>query len=204
MRIRLATADDLPAILDIANHAALTSHANFAETPETLDHWRAAFEATRNTHPWLVAHDPHTDHPPLCAADQSPAFRRTNVVGFAKASPWLGRCAYRYAVETTVYTRPGFQGAGLGRSLMAALLEALVAQGYRTVIAGVSLPNDASVRLHESLGYARIATLSRVGWKFGRWWDVGYWQTLLPAEGERPPAAIRPVSDALRDVHRID
>ena len=174
--IRLARPNDLPSVLSISNDAAKETAANFAVEPEPLSEWQASFAQTHATHPWLVADDGQ------------------GVVGFAKATPWKGRCAYQYAVEVTVYVRPDSHGRGIGRALYSRLFELLRAQGYHTAIAGITLPNPASVRLHEAFGMRRVATFERIGWKFGRWHDVGYWQVELsdPAAG-RP--ALRPVAE---------
>jgi phosphinothricin acetyltransferase len=175
MPTRLAHSDDLPAILANSNWAAEHTAANFAVEPETLQSWRESWEATRRTHPWFVA------------VDSSGA-----VLGFSKASPWKGRCAYHWAVETSVYVRHDHHGCRIGHALYRALLSTLAAQGYHVALGGITLPNPASVRLHESFGFRRVAVLERIGWKFGRWHDVGYWELIL-RQGE--PGPIRPVAD---------
>jgi phosphinothricin acetyltransferase len=134
-------------------------------------------------HPWLVAVDGAREA-------TAPAF-----AGFAKSSSWKGRCAYNWSAEVTVYVRPDRHRKGIGRMLYARLIEILRAQGYRTLLGGITQPNDASVRLHETLGFRRVAMLERVGWKFGRWWDVGYWELQLGDPADAPPAALRPVRD---------
>jgi len=218
MRIRLATLDDLPAICDISNDAALRTIANFADRPEPLEQWRAFFERTSATHPWLVCVEPGASLEPLCPPEQAEAgFEWTDLVGFAKASPWIGRCAYDFAVETTVYVRRGRHGGGRGRALMAALLDLIARQGYRVAIAGISQPNEPSVRLHEAMGFRRVGTFHAVGWKFGAWRDVGYWQCRLEREqgtsGTRPPTngsppppegPIRPVAAIAGEADSID
>jgi len=177
MPIRLASAADLPAILEISNWAALNTPANFAVEPESLADWQRSWSETRERFPWLVAVE---------AGDR--------VVGFAKASSWKGRCAYHWTAETTVYVHPDHHGRGLGRALYARLIELLAAQGYRTLLGGITVPNEASVRLHESFGFRKVALLERVGWKFGQWHDVGYWELVL-GEPSEAPKAIRPVSE---------
>ena len=101
------------------------------------------------------------------------------VLGYAYASPWRVRPAYRYAVESSVYLAPGATGRRLGQQLYRCLFEALRALGLHSVIGGVALPNPASVALHESLGFRKVAHFEQVGWKHGRWVDVGYWQLQL-------------------------
>ncbi len=177
--IRLATNADLPAILAISNEAARTTVANFAAGPEPLSEWEQSYKATHATHPWLVATGDGED-----------------VLGFAKASPWSGRCAYDFSVEVTVYIDAHQQRRGLGRALYSRLFETLTRQGYHSAIAGITLPNEASVRLHESFGMQRTATFERVGWKWGEWHDVGYWQLQLQEDRTGAPR-LRPVADVI-------
>ena len=177
---RLATADDLPGILTISNWAVLHTAANFAIEPETPDAWRADYHQTHEMFPWFVAID-----------------ETGEVIGFAKASPWKGRCAYAWTAETTVYVHPDHHGRGLGTKLYARLVATLRAQGYRTILGGITQPNPASVRLHESLGFRRVAVLEQVGWKFDTWHDVGYWQLML-CNDNNAPKPIKSVSEVLK------
>jgi phosphinothricin acetyltransferase len=177
--IRPATSDDLAAILAISNWAAEQTAANFAIEPETLETWQRDWRETHERFPWLVADDDGG-----------------TVTGFAKASPWKGRCAYNWSAETSVYVHPDHHGRGLGGALYQKLVFILKAQGYRTLLGGITVPNPASVRLHEALGYRRVALLEQVGWKFGRWHDVGYWELRLQPD-DAPPADIRPVAEVL-------
>lgn len=209
-QIRLATEDDVPSILDIANWYAHHSPANFAVAPEPLDMWRTSWREQQEWYPWLVA----------CAADPSPVPRGSPgaaasspaalptfscaprsadaIVGFAKASPFRTRCAYRWSVETSVYLRDGWGGRGLGRDLYDRLLAILRRQGYRKVIGGITLPNAASVKLHERCGYRHVGSFVRIGWKFGRWHDVGFWELEFDGgEESEPSAALRPVRECL-------
>jgi len=179
LSIRLAAFADIPAILAISNHYALTTAANFAIEPEPLEHWQRDFEATHARYPWLVAMD-----------------EKGGIIGFSKASPWKGRCAYAYSAETTVYVAPGLHRRGVGRLLYSTLIRTLERQGYRTLLGGITLPNDASVGLHESLGFRKVAELERVGWKFGRWHNVGYWERTL-GDPAAPPTPIRSVDEVV-------
>ncbi len=117
-----------------------------------------------------------------CVADDLPwlvAESNKRLAGYAYASKWKGRCAYRFAVESTIYLAPECTGAGLGRTLYTALIERLREQELHTVIGGISLPNEASVRLHERLGFYKAGHFKEVGYKLDRWIDVGYWQLEL-------------------------
>jgi phosphinothricin acetyltransferase len=100
-------------------------------------------------------------------------------VGYAYASSWKRRSAYRYAVESTIYLAPEFHGRGLGSELYRALIAEMRARGFHCAIGGISLPNPASIALHEKLGYKHIGQFREVGWKFGKWVDVGHWELLL-------------------------
>jgi L-amino acid N-acyltransferase YncA len=101
-------------------------------------------------------------------------------IGYAYASPWRARPAYRFSVESTVYVAPEHMRRGVGSALYAELLDRLRVSGIHTVMGGIALPNDASVRLHEKLGMKRVAHFHDVGFKFGQWVDVGYWQLVFP------------------------
>ncbi|MHC4941069.1 MAG: GNAT family N-acetyltransferase [Planctomycetota bacterium] len=167
--IRLATEADVAWMCDLSNDEATRTAANFATEPEPQADWLRNFRATAEFYPWLM-----TDG------------------GFAKASPWKSRGAYAHTVETSVYVAPEHRGRGIGRALCECLLPLLGAQGYHIALAGIALPNDPSVRLHESLGMTRTALLEQVGWKFGRWWSVGYWQKVLR---DGPAGPIRRVAE---------
>jgi len=101
------------------------------------------------------------------------------IAGFAYANRWKTRSAYRHSVETTIYLEQGREGRGIGSVLYSALLPILKSQGIHAVIGGAAMPNDASVALHEKLGFERVATFRQVGFKHGRWVDVAYWQLVL-------------------------
>lgn len=160
--IRPAAADDAGAIARIYNHYIRDTVATFETDPVTATEIAQRIAGTENSGlPWLVAADAGA------------------VLGYAYASRWKGRCAYRYSVESTIYLAPSETGRGIGRQLYAAALEAVRSSGMHVVIGGISLPNDASVRLHEALGFRKIGHFEEVGYKFDRWIDVGYWQLTL-------------------------
>jgi phosphinothricin acetyltransferase len=124
---------------------------------------------TSATHPWLVAE------------------RNGEVIGYAYATPHRSRAAYRWATDVAVYVAASDRGRGYGRALYEALLDRLRRQRFRMACAGITLPNDASVALHEALGFARVGVYRRIGWKAGTWRDVGWWQLELAPPGEGPP-----------------
>jgi L-amino acid N-acyltransferase YncA len=118
------------------------------------------------------------------------------VVGYAYACKWAERPAYRWSVETSVYVDRGHHGEGIGRALYTELFARLRAQGFRIAVAGVTLPNPASIGLHESIGFEPIGALRDIGWKEGAWRDVGYWQLYLQPLGEGTPAEPLPPGPA--------
>ncbi len=102
-----------------------------------------------------------------------------HIVGYAYATPWKPRSAYRFSVEASVYVDFAHMGWGTGSLLYGQLLSVLQEKQIHMVIAGISLPNEASVALHEKFGFRKVAHFPEVGFKFGSWIDVGYWQRAL-------------------------
>jgi phosphinothricin acetyltransferase len=109
------------------------------------------------------------------------------VVGFAYGSKHRERAAYRWAADVTVYVADGHHRRGVGTRLYNALLDLLSRQGLRTACAGITLPNPASVALHEACGFEPLGIYRRIAFKHGRWWDVGWWQLELAAPAGDPP-----------------
>ena len=120
--------------------------------------------------PWLVARS---------AAEPGSEQSVGTILGYAYATRWKQRVAYRYSVETTVYVHRDWHGQGLGRVLYTHLFERLQAAGVHAAVGGIALPNAASVALHESMGMTQIACFREIGFKAGRWLDVGYWQKVF-------------------------
>ena len=108
--------------------------------------------------------------------------------GYAYGGPFMSRAAYQWATAVSVYLAPGRRRTGAGRALYEALFERLAARGHRTALAGIALPNEASVGLHRRAGLRAVGTYRRVGWKLGRWHDVAWYQRAL-ADDDGPPAA---------------
>jgi len=162
MEVRSATPDDAAAIAAIYNPYVTSSTITFETEPVSAVEMavRVSQALTANL-PWLVAVEGDV------------------VAGYAHASKWKGRCAYRYAVESTVYLDAAQQGRGIGRALYTALIDELRARSLHTVIGGIALPNAASIALHERLGFENVARFKQVGFKQDRWIDVGYWQLIL-------------------------
>ncbi len=112
------------------------------------------------------------------------------IVAYAYAGTHRARAAYRWTVETSIYSGPAHVRRGMGRALYAALFAELVGLGYREAVAGITLPNEASVRFHEALGFGPIGVFPRVGYKLGAWFDVGFWQRSLASGDGAPPEPV--------------
>lgn len=116
--------------------------------------------------------------------------RGGQVVAYAYGHMWRERAAYRWTVETSIYVDGSARGRGVGRELYADLLDRLRKQGFALAIGGITLPNPASVALHERLGFRLVGVHTGCGWKMGRWWDVMFLQKeLIRRDGELPPPA---------------
>jgi L-amino acid N-acyltransferase YncA len=175
-RIRLAGPDDAVAVQRVYAPYVTATPISFELVPPTVDEMSARMAAIVPRYPWLVVEEDDL------------------VIGYAYAHQFAARAAYAWSVETSIYLDESARGRGVGTSLYGALLRLLALQGYRQAFGGITLPNPASVALHERMGYRRIATHSDVGWKFGDWHDVGFWQRPLDA-GRHPPAAPIAVDD---------
>lgn len=163
--IRPARLSDAPSITKIYNHYVKHSIATFEEqalaAAEMQQRMQSVFEAEL---PWLVAEDVG------------------KLVGYAYASPFKTRSAYRFSVEVTVYLAAELGGGGWGTMLYNGLFEQLKERSVHAIIAGISLPNPASVKLHENKGMQKVAHFNQVGYKFNQWVDVGYWQLLIDSD----------------------
>jgi phosphinothricin acetyltransferase len=151
-----------------APHVEASPTSFEAEAPAAAE-MAARIARIRATHQWLVEE------------------RDGEVVGFAYACEHRSRAAYRWAVDVSAYVDEGSRGQGLGRRLYEELFERLRAQRFRVACAGITLPNEASVALHEGLGFVPVGVYRRIGWKQGTWHDVGWWQLDLMPDAEDPP-----------------
>ena len=160
--IRSALASDAQAIARIYNDYILNTTITFEEQEVSTQQMAQRIEDVAALFlPWLVVE------------------QAGQVVGYAYASKWKVRSAYRYSVESTVYLARGVRGKGLGTQLYIALFELLKEKGVHVVVSGITLPNPASIALHEKLGLKKIAHFNEIGFKFNEWLDVGYWQVIL-------------------------
>ncbi len=174
------TSDDCEHIAGVLNHAIEHGVAHFGTTSVRPGDVARDWQATRAFMPWLVAED------------------ERGFLGFAKASRWKSRQAYDWTLETGIYITNQAQGGGVGRALYDQLFTLLAAQGYRVVLAGVSVPNPASERLHESCGFTRVGELDPAGYKLGRWVSVRIYQKRL-GDLDTPPGEIRSVGSVWRE-----
>jgi phosphinothricin acetyltransferase len=146
------------------------SAVSFEEQPPSAAEMAARIERVAATHAWLVAE------------------LAGRVVGYAYACPFQARPAYRWSVSVSVYVDAAARGRGVGRTLYLELFAGLRARGFRMACAGITLPNAASVALHEALGFEPVGVNRQIGWKEGAWRDVGWWQLELSPAGEEAPA----------------
>ena len=166
MKIRPATVNDAPGILEIYNHEVVTSIVTFDLVPRTLDEQRAWLEDRSGAHAVLVA-----------VADDDPG--GDEVIGFAALSPYRDRPAYSTTVEGSVYVRDGFRAHGIGRMLLTALVETATNHGFHALMARVVGGHEASIALHQAAGYEVVGHEREVGRKFGKWLDVVLLERLL-------------------------
>ena len=171
--IRIATPEDAAGILDIyAPYISNTSFTFETDIP-SMEEFAARIKSYLINWPWLVA--------------------ETNgkITGYAYASRHRERTAYQWSVESSVYIQDDFQMAGLGRVLYTTLFEILKRQGFNNMYAVINLPNDKSVAFHERLGFQYFATYEKVGYKLGKWKNVGWWRLSVNEYGDEPAAPIK-------------
>jgi len=159
MAIRPARTDDFAAIAAMTSHYIQHTAIHFGYEPVTAGELRAAWQ-DKPKYPWLVDDD-------------------GGVRAYAKAGAWRDRAAYQWTVETGIYVDPGAVGRRIGSALYAALLDVLARRDFRSAVAGITLPNQASVRLHERLGFVPVGVFREAGFKHGAWHDVGWYQRSL-------------------------
>lgn len=172
--IRMASALDGPALAAIYRPAVTDTAISFEVEPPDYSMMAARVARTTSRLPWIVC-DTGSD-----------------VVGYAYASPHRDRPAYQWSVEVSAYVRADARRAGVARALYASLFSILALQGFRNAYAGVTLPNEASEGLHQSVGFRPIGVFRGVGWKRGAWHDVGWYErALVPRDRDpEPPVAL--------------
>jgi L-amino acid N-acyltransferase YncA len=169
---RTATTGDAPSILEIYRPYIERSATSFEEQVPALDSFAARIEKGLERYPWLV-----------CEVDGV-------VAGYAYAAVYNERAAYQWTCLCSVYIAEDYRGRGLAKSLYNTLFSLLRAQGFCTVFALITLPNDASVKLHERCGFKPFTIFENIGFKLGSWQRVGWWRLELGAYPADPPAVV--------------
>jgi L-amino acid N-acyltransferase YncA len=154
------------------------------EQPPSAEEMRGRIELISRAYPWLIAEE------------------EGQVAAYAYGGEHRQRAAYRWTSDVTVYVAPAYQRRGIGRALYTALFELLLRQGVYVVCAGITLPNEASVGLHESLGFTPVGVYRGVSWKSGAWYDVGWWQLRLRDPNPEGPAELGPPARSSDDPPR--
>lgn len=167
--IRLATLDDAAGCQAIYAPIVLDSTTSYEYDPPTVEEMRRRIEAVLPNYPWLV--------------DE----RGGMIAGYAYGTSFRSRAGYRWTVEVSVYVHEAHRRAGVGRGLYMELLDRLRTQGYRTAVAGISLPNPESERFHKRLGFTKVGDFHNVGYKMGQWLDSGWWELSLQELPVPPP-----------------
>jgi L-amino acid N-acyltransferase YncA len=170
MKIRAATEGDAAACAAIYAPYVTDTAITFETDPPSPAEMAERIATAQRTHAWLVLED----------------LDEHRVVGYAYACPFKSRPAYRWACETSIYLELGRRRTGGGRALYEALLPRLAERGYRTAVAGMTMPNDASAGLHQAMGFEPVGTHRRIGWKHGRWHDVAWLQRTIGTDTEPP------------------
>lgn len=157
--IRSISKNDAKQICDIYNHYIDKSTITFEEVQVSVEEMQRRISSS--TLPWLVYEE-----------DQK-------ILGYAYAGQWKGRAAYRHSAEVTIYLKHNAAGKGIGTKLYSNLIDQLKALKFHVLMGGIALPNDASIALHEKLGFQKVAHFKEVGFKFNQWIDVAYWQLFI-------------------------
>ncbi|MGC2234809.1 MAG: N-acetyltransferase family protein [Pyrinomonadaceae bacterium] len=165
MNIRTVTLDDAAQVAEIYNYYIKTSHATFElDAIDSAGMENRIRETFQKNYPFFVCEE------------------NEEIVGYAYGRQFRPRRAYLHSIEVSVYIKRGAEGKGVGTMLYQKLFAEILQMDFHAIIAGISLPNDASIKLHEKFGFEKVAHFREVGYKFGRWIDVGYWELLRKSE----------------------
>ena len=159
--VRKVRSEDAKAIADIYNYYILHTVVTFEESEVDAAEMESRILEITTKLPWLVYEE------------------KGEVLGYAYATDWKSRCAYKHSAEITVYLNPSALQQGIGSQLYKELVRHLKELEMHAIIGGIALPNEGSVRLHEKFGFEKVAQFKEVGYKFNRWIDVGYWELIL-------------------------
>jgi phosphinothricin acetyltransferase len=183
VEIRMALPADAGGILEIYAPHVKDSFCTFESEVPSLEEMEDRIHKAIQYRPWIV-----------CVIDKT-------IAGYVYASAHRDRAAYQWSCECSVYTKNEFQGIGIGYQMYKILFQLLKLQGYKTVYAGITLPNEGSIRLHEKIGFTHFATYENVGYKLGHWKDVGWWKLQLNRYNQKPSP---PLKLSETDVSRFD
>lgn len=176
MEIRLASVNDAGRILDIYAPYVEKTAVSFEYNVPTKEEMETRIKNVSSKYPWIV-------------------FEEGNeILGYVYASKHRERSAYRWSVDVSIYIKEGCHGRGIGKALYTALFQILKYQGYYNAYAGIGLPNEKSVGIHEYFGFKQIALYSKVGYKFGKWYDTGWWELSLMEHDPNPQEPL-PICD---------
>ena len=159
--IRPVQLKDASALADLYNYYVINTTITFEETPINKEEMGNRIQNHSPEHHWMVV---DLDN---------------KIVGFAFANSWKNRSAYRFTKEISVYVAPDHQRNGWGKQLYTKLLMILQKEGIHTVLAGITIPNESSIRFHESMGFEKVAHFKETGFKLKKWLDIGYWEKKL-------------------------
>ena len=160
MKIRKVTLEDAEQIVEIYNYYIKNTHHTFETAPLSADVMEKRIRKVNDDYPYLVAKDGGI------------------ICGYAYASQFKLRQAYDFASEVSIYVKNDAKKRGIGTMLYERLFDELEDTDIHSIVAGIALPNDGSVRFHEKLGFKKVAHFSEIGYKLGRWIDVGYWEMM--------------------------
>ena len=160
MNIRTVNLDDAAQIAETYNYYIQNTHHTFETEPLGVEEMRRRIGEVIEDYPYLVAEE------------------NGRILGYIYAAQFKLRQAYAHSVEVSIYVRNEERQTGIGKSLYIKFLDELVETNIHAIVAGIALPNDASVKFHERLGFEKVARFREIGYKLGRWIDVGYWELL--------------------------
>lgn len=171
--VRPAVPADAPACAAVYAPYVRDTAISFELEPPTAEEVARRIASYQQRHAWLVLED------------------AGEVTGYAYASPFAARPAYDWSAEVSVYLAPGARRSGAGRALYTELFARLEQRGFRTLVAGVTVPNEASLGLHRAMGFEVVGTFRDIGFKLGRWWDVTRLQRALGPGRDGAPEPLR-------------
>jgi L-amino acid N-acyltransferase YncA len=174
IQYRIATPEDAESILEIYTPVINTTAISFEETPPSVADMAKRIEKILEKHPWIVAVD-----------------KNEKILGYAYASPYRDRAAYKWASEVSIYIRDTHQKLGLGKSLYEKLFHIMKKQNIYKSYALIALPNTGSIALHEKMGFQYLCIFKNVGYKLGKWHDVGWWEKTLSRSANAPSEPIK-------------